>query len=165
MIAGPNPWGAPTLEWATTSPPPRYNFGRSPTVRGRYALWEKDFDRAPVVVGLSTEKHEVLTTSLLDAQPEHRYELTGDSILPLLLAIGGSGCIIGAIFDPWFVVLGSVLSALILGVWFWVGPEQPKHVKKKHKDKHMVGESLGTTAPLTRGAAAGTVLSPGEQRP
>src|SRR5690606_19163694 len=29
--AGENPWGAHTLEWATTSPPPAYNFARIPT--------------------------------------------------------------------------------------------------------------------------------------
>jgi cytochrome c oxidase subunit 1 len=30
--AGPNPWHANTLEWATSSPPPHYNFERIPTV-------------------------------------------------------------------------------------------------------------------------------------
>src|SRR4051812_42549019 len=30
--AGDNPWGASTLEWATTSPPPDYNFSRIPLV-------------------------------------------------------------------------------------------------------------------------------------
>ena len=29
-IAGDNPWGAGTLEWATASPPPRYNFAADP---------------------------------------------------------------------------------------------------------------------------------------
>ena len=28
--AGPNPWNADTLEWATTSPPPEYNFTAIP---------------------------------------------------------------------------------------------------------------------------------------
>jgi cytochrome c oxidase subunit 1 len=30
--AGPNPWGATTLEWATLSPPPPDNFPVTPTV-------------------------------------------------------------------------------------------------------------------------------------
>ena len=30
--AGDNPWDAPTLEWATSSPPPAYNFARIPVV-------------------------------------------------------------------------------------------------------------------------------------
>jgi cytochrome c oxidase subunit 1 len=31
--AGPNPWGAVGLEWATTSPPPKDNFHETPVVR------------------------------------------------------------------------------------------------------------------------------------
>ena len=27
-----NPWGAGTLEWTTTSPPPFYNFHNAPTI-------------------------------------------------------------------------------------------------------------------------------------
>jgi cytochrome c oxidase subunit 1 len=33
-VAGNNPWGARTLEWMTTSPPPYYNFKHIPTVTG-----------------------------------------------------------------------------------------------------------------------------------
>jgi cytochrome c oxidase subunit I len=40
-IAGDNPWGAWTLEWATSSPPPPENFPRGvPPVRGRRPLWD-----------------------------------------------------------------------------------------------------------------------------
>lgn len=35
-----NPWGAWTLEWATTSPPPVHNFDAVPPVRGRRPLWD-----------------------------------------------------------------------------------------------------------------------------
>ncbi|MGH7987378.1 MAG: cytochrome c oxidase subunit I [Candidatus Binataceae bacterium] len=38
--AGDNPWGAWTLEWATTSPPPEKNFDRVPPVKGRRPLWD-----------------------------------------------------------------------------------------------------------------------------
>src|SRR3546814_12802614 len=38
--ASDNPWGAPTLEWATASPPPSYNFAVIPTVASRHPLWE-----------------------------------------------------------------------------------------------------------------------------
>ncbi len=31
--AGPDPWGGHTLEWATSSPPPRHNFAALPPVR------------------------------------------------------------------------------------------------------------------------------------
>jgi cytochrome c oxidase subunit I len=39
-IAGNDPWDAWTLEWATTSPPPAYNFATDPTVRSWRPLWD-----------------------------------------------------------------------------------------------------------------------------
>jgi cytochrome c oxidase subunit 1 len=38
--AGPDPWDAWTLEWATSSPPPSYNFAIEPTVGSRRPLWD-----------------------------------------------------------------------------------------------------------------------------
>jgi cytochrome c oxidase subunit 1 len=35
-----DPWDAWTLEWATTSPPPPYNFDAIPEVRSRRPLWD-----------------------------------------------------------------------------------------------------------------------------
>jgi len=45
--AGDNPWGAWSLEWATSSPPPEHNFDRLPPVRGRRPLWELGEAAAP----------------------------------------------------------------------------------------------------------------------
>ncbi len=39
-MAGNDPWDAWTLEWATTSPPPSYNFAEDPMVRSRRPLWD-----------------------------------------------------------------------------------------------------------------------------
>ena len=38
--AGNDPWDAWTLEWATSSPPPQYNFAAIPVVRSRRPLWD-----------------------------------------------------------------------------------------------------------------------------
>jgi len=38
--AGEDPWDAWTLEWATTSPPPEYNFETLPAVRSSRPLWD-----------------------------------------------------------------------------------------------------------------------------
>ena len=38
--AGNDPWNAWTLEWATTSPPPEFNFERVPPVLSRRPLWD-----------------------------------------------------------------------------------------------------------------------------
>jgi cytochrome c oxidase subunit 1 len=38
--AGDDPWDAWTLEWATTSPPPAYNFETLPVTASRRPLWD-----------------------------------------------------------------------------------------------------------------------------
>ncbi len=39
-FAGPDPWDAWTLEWATASPPASYNFATIPSVASRRPLWD-----------------------------------------------------------------------------------------------------------------------------
>ena len=82
-IAGDNPWEAASLEWATSSPPPRYNFAEIPVVTGRDPLWDEPAER-PVVTGLRSDRREVLITHLSDAAPDHRLRIPGPSIWPLL---------------------------------------------------------------------------------
>ncbi|MBW8781664.1 MAG: cytochrome c oxidase subunit I [Verrucomicrobia bacterium] len=52
MPAGPNPWRAWTLEWATPSPPPAHNFEALPPIHSRRPLWDlANPDRPDPVVG------------------------------------------------------------------------------------------------------------------
>jgi cytochrome c oxidase subunit 1 len=142
LIAGPNPWGADTLEWATTSPPPSYNFLYTPVVTGRNPLWEET-PNTPVVTGLHTQMREVLTTTMLEGRPEHRYELCTDSIWPLATAIVGAGTLYSVIFHPWAIPIGAVAAFVVLGLWFWRENEpggitgdklSPKQAKKLPPD-------------------------------
>ena len=41
VTAGDDPWGGQTLEWATSSPPPRFNFRRLPAIRSRTPLLDE----------------------------------------------------------------------------------------------------------------------------
>ena len=45
--AGPDPWDAWTLEWATSSPPPVYNFAVEPEVASRRPLWDRKHPEDP----------------------------------------------------------------------------------------------------------------------
>jgi cytochrome c oxidase subunit I len=46
--AGDDPWEANTLEWATTSPPPPYNFDRLPEIRSERPLFDARHGRTTV---------------------------------------------------------------------------------------------------------------------
>jgi cytochrome c oxidase subunit 1 len=45
--SGDDPWDAWTLEWATTSPPPEYNFAKFPVVKSRRPLWDAKHPEDP----------------------------------------------------------------------------------------------------------------------
>lgn len=119
QIAGDNPWNAPTLEWAAASPPESYNFRFLPTVRSAWPLWKDDPETTPVVTGLSATTREVLTTSLMDARPEYRYELAIDSLWPFLLAVVLGITFVGLIFHPYALPIGLVAGGIVLSFWFW----------------------------------------------
>jgi cytochrome c oxidase subunit I+III len=120
-VAGDNPWAADSLEWSTSSPPPNYNFHNLPVVQGRYPIWEATAD-APVVRGLSTTKRETLVTSVLDAQPELRFDIPGPSIWPALLALATAVTFIIGIFTPWAFLVGAILAGITLTCWFFGDP-------------------------------------------
>ncbi|MFN2532580.1 MAG: cytochrome c oxidase subunit I [Pyrinomonadaceae bacterium] len=132
-VAGENPWGADTLEWSTSSPPPPYNFLRPPTVSGRYPLWMRK-PEDPVVRGLSTRKRETLVTSVLDAIPELRFEIPGESWWPLLLALATAETFIVGIFTPWAFPIGGVLAFAALFAWFWGDPDYENKKVLQHRE-------------------------------
>jgi cytochrome c oxidase subunit 1 len=117
-LAGANPWGAGTFEWATTSPPPVYSFLHPPTSQGRDPVWENAPD-APIVVGLDNRRREMLCTSVLDATPDHRYSIAGNSLWPILLAASTAACLIGGMFHPVAVPIACGFIFIVLIGWFW----------------------------------------------
>jgi len=117
--AGDNPWHAATLEWATASPPPPYNFDPIPTVGSLYPLWEPDAAAAPVIVGLRTDERQVLVTHVLDAELDHRYVLPDPSIWPFITAITVTVMFIWSIFSAWGAVYGSIPIVVALTAWTW----------------------------------------------
>ena len=71
---------------------------------------------------------------MLEAAPDHLYEMAGDSIYPLLLAIPVSGTIIVGIFTAWAFPIGAFVCFLAFIPWFWSGTEEAKqHRDKKYK--------------------------------
>ena len=117
-IAGDNPWGASTLEWATTSPPPPANFASLPVVSSQEPLWE-----APVgpthVEGLATRTRELVSTTVLDAQPDHRYASPQPTPWPFVAAVLTSLWFIWSIFQAWGAIIGMIPAAIAMIAWFW----------------------------------------------
>jgi cytochrome c oxidase subunit I len=124
--AGKNPWDADSLEWAADSPPENYNFEDLPAVTSRYPLWVAPSDRA-IVRGLRNDRREVLATTLMDGEPHHRYVLPRSSIWPLLTALAVTVGFAGSVFNPWWVVPGTILTAIALTGWFW--PRKPVELR------------------------------------
>ena len=118
-IAGENPWNASTLEWATASPPPPFNFPFIPVVDDRNPLWARSGPEMLVSAGLRTDRRELLVTSVVEALPVARESSAPHSVWPFWAAIATSIMLIWSMFSPWAVVWGAIPIAISLIGWFW----------------------------------------------
>ena len=123
-LAGPNPWGAHTLEWSIPSPPPPYNFALIPAVASRHPLWEAELHeevRSSLDRGLMLDKgKETLGTTPLDALPDMILRMPEDTVAPFVLTLGLALLFTGMILKVWLLMLAGalVLTASLL-VWLW----------------------------------------------
>ncbi|WP_028969359.1 cytochrome c oxidase subunit I [Sphingomonas sp. URHD0057] len=124
LRAGPDPWDAPSLEWATASPPPWYNFAHIPVVDSRTPLWDAG-DSLPVVHGLRVDDRELLLTTVVSAAPDLREPSATPSIWPFVSAVAVAVSFIGSVFSPWALVFGVVPVGIALTAWFWPKTPEP----------------------------------------
>jgi cytochrome c oxidase subunit 1 len=124
-IAPPNPWDASTLEWATSSPPPVYNFEHIPVVESRTPLWDEKGE-LPVVTGLRVDDKEMLLTTVVAATPDLREPIPQASPWPFIGTCATAILFITSIFSPWAIVFGAIPTGLALLAWFW-----PKEIKRE----------------------------------
>ncbi|HYC35943.1 MAG TPA: cytochrome c oxidase subunit I [Usitatibacter sp.] len=123
--AADNPWGASSLEWATSSPPPPYNFALPPVVSSREPLWVPHHpSRPPHVTGLALDTRESLVTTAIDAVPDSRDTSPDPSHWPFTAAVALSIMFIATIFTPWGLVWGSIPVTIALIGWFWPRREE-----------------------------------------
>ncbi len=115
--AGDNPWDASTLEWATTSPPPPYNFLAIPVVHSREPLWDPQSEAGGPLLEVG---HRTLGTSVLDADPTQLLRMPKDSLWPLALALSLLIVFVGLLVNLLLVVLvGLLLTFLCITGWLW----------------------------------------------
>jgi cytochrome c oxidase subunit I len=140
-VAGDNPWDAPTLEWATSSPPPAYNFVVIPTVASRHPLWEDRLEhtdreqRSDLKHGLALDQgRESLGTTALDAELDIILKMPKDSYAPVILALTLTTIFTGLVLHLWWLaIVGALATGIDIIVWLWPDAE------------------LGETAEPTRG--------------
>jgi cytochrome c oxidase subunit I len=123
-VAGPNPWDGPTLEWATSSPPPAYNFAVIPTVGSRHPLWEDRLDEGSGSLvregpALDQEKVTVETTPL-DGEVTDVLLMPEDTLYPIAHALAVTLTFYGLLVRS--AVLGGAGLVLVIALtigWLW----------------------------------------------
>jgi cytochrome c oxidase subunit 1 len=75
---------------------------------------------------------EVLTTRLLDAEPEGRDEFPDATIWPFVAAVVTTALFIGSIFRPIAVSIGAIPLAIALIGWFW--PNHRESARRRERD-------------------------------
>jgi cytochrome c oxidase subunit 1 len=101
QLAGPDPWGGATLEWAIPSPPPAHNFGTVPTVHSLDPLWAKD-------------GAEISRVANQVRGPIH---MPPSSVWPMVSALGMTLLMSGMVFGWWAGIPGLVL--MLTGLYSW----------------------------------------------
>jgi cytochrome c oxidase subunit 1 len=138
---GPNPWDAPTLDWATSSPPPVYNFRILPVVTHRDQLWHDRYDRiaeaqgrpdriADAIVAIDQLPEDSPAGAAITAVEEAEghihmpnpsyYPLVtslGLFLMPLSLLINNPHIQIGFVGIPVLFVIGFIVLAI--GIYGW----------------------------------------------
>ena len=123
--AGNDPWKSETLEWATSSPPPDYDFETIPEVRSLHPTWDQpelnDGAQPPDQGGRPlAEGHRVLATSMLDATPEAIVDMPHESLWPFFLVVGLTVFFYGALVRIAIVAaVGGIATAISVLGWIW----------------------------------------------
>jgi cytochrome c oxidase subunit 1 len=101
QVAGNDPWGGSSLEWAIPSPPPPYNFGSVPVVHTRDPLWHKESREAALAAN----------------QVRGPIHMPPNSFWPAVSALGMTMLMAGMVFG-WFIgIPGLVL--MLAGIYSW----------------------------------------------
>jgi cytochrome c oxidase subunit I+III len=132
-LAGPDPWGADSLEWSVPSPPPSYDFREQPVVTSASPLWEEapaelDEETRYALAALNRPhrgRREVVRTSVLDARPEAVVALPGPTLRPLVAAAALGVLLVGVLVD-WYplAAVGLIATVAAIAGWLWSNREE-----------------------------------------
>jgi heme/copper-type cytochrome/quinol oxidase subunit 1 len=122
--AGDDPWAGDTLEWATTSPPPHFDFAVIPEVRDRHPNWDveartRDARRSRGREPVLAEGHETVATSVLDADLTEVMGMPEESVIPLLVTGALTVVFVGFLTEIELIVSGAGMVLFLAAVAAW----------------------------------------------
>ena len=168
--AGPNPWGADTLEWATTSPPAEHGWSVLPIVRSRHPLWDSDdlhsgdpkLER--FVRGMSQwplRWRAALIVGTADARPQEVFRVANPSLWPLAVAIGVVIIFASELLEfRWGALVGAAI--IIAGAIAWNRPQEPPMTaeeEERFENEHGVPVHAGGSLVVARWGLGMAVLA------
>lgn len=127
--SGDDPWRGETLEWATSSPPPVYNFAAVPDVRSREPMWDQPELHAGTPDGggrTLVDGHLTLVTSALDAVPQGIASMPHASLWPFWTTVALTVTMFALVFEGDVAAVTASLAGagVIGGVIGWFSPEE-----------------------------------------
>jgi cytochrome o ubiquinol oxidase subunit I len=100
-----DPWNGRSLEWATSSPPPPFNFAVLPDVHGEEPYWEI--------------KRRAIESAHLTPEPEYEdIEMPRNSPTGVITAFFATMTGFAAIWHIWWMVVLGIVAAYVVFVWF-----------------------------------------------
>jgi cytochrome c oxidase subunit 1/cytochrome c oxidase subunit I+III len=127
---GNDPWEGDTLEWATASPPPAYNYAVIPRVTSPYAMWDRE-DRDADIRDLARGErvlergHETPASTVVDAEWDEILEMPSSSPWPPLLALSLAVIFVFLLLRQWIpAAIFVVVSLAVLAAWHDKEPQE-----------------------------------------
>ncbi len=128
--SGPDPFYGGTLEWATTSPPPEYNFAVIPKVTSPYPNWDREdreedarrLERGHLVLEAG---HETPASTVRDGYWDEILDMPSESPWPITLAF--ATLLMFMMFLLSHFVTGAIFGAialLVIAAWHSKEPQQ-----------------------------------------
>ena len=138
-VAGDNPWDAPTLEWATSSPPPPYNFPVIPVVASRHPLWEERLregtGHSSIARGIVLDSgKEAIVTTVIDAEPDLIVKMPEDDPWPFIVTLAMTLGFVGLLLTWWWMAaIGFVATFVGIFLWLWPRVDLAQRVEPAHE--------------------------------
>ena len=121
--AGPDPWHADTLEWATDSPTPEYNFVSVPLVEDRHPLWAEQplqFLEEGAFGPQGALERAIPITGGITAEPETVLRVPPETTVPFWVALGLALIFTALLVEAALVaIVGLVVAVIAVLRWTW----------------------------------------------